>query len=193
MQGRFKNQDLSLVQNADDRTPVKDPHKLNNGNKDDSLFHSNRKGPAAAEEAKEDTNLVAESDGEGDKLSEVKKKKKVMVPSKKKRLIMNVSSTKYSVVRYVAKSVYKMKLTCSDEEDWDIFWTDSAVQCDKLYRMKNYQRINHFPGMYNLARKNHLARNLQRMQRHFPEAYKFFPHTWLLPSEYSDFRSQFNV
>jgi len=45
--------------------------------------------------------------------------------------------------------------------------------------------------MYALARKNHLARNLTRMMRQFPDDYKFFPQTFLLPSEYSDFRSQF--
>ena len=45
--------------------------------------------------------------------------------------------------------------------------------------------------MYSLARKNHLARNLGRMLKAFPEDYKFYPKTWLLPSEYSDFRSQF--
>ena len=48
-------------------------------------------------------------------------------------------------------------------DEWDLLWTDGTVQVDKLYRMKPYQRINHFPGMYALARKNHLARNLQRM------------------------------
>ena len=59
--------------------------------------------------------------------------------------------------------------------------------------MKPYQRINHFPGMYALARKNHLARNLMRMQKIFPDDYKFFPQTWLLPSEYPDYRSQYNA
>lgn len=81
----------------------------------------------------------------------------------KKKLIMNVGWTKYSVVRYVGKKLNKMRLTCSDEEDWDICWQDGAVQCEKLYKMKMYQRINHFPGMYALARKNHLARNLVKM------------------------------
>ncbi len=35
---------------------------------------------------------------------------------------MNVSQTKYQVVRYVAKKMYNMKLTCNDDEDWDIRW-----------------------------------------------------------------------
>ena len=82
---------------------------------------------------------------------------------KKKRLMMNVAQTKYMVVRYVGKKVYHMKLTRSDEEDWDVCWQDGAVSCDQLQKMRPYQRINHFPGMYALARKNHLARNLMRM------------------------------
>ena len=73
-------------------------------------------------------------------------------------------------------------------DEWDIFWTDGGVQVDKLYRMKPYQRINHFPGMYALARKDHLARNLQRMQKLYPEDYKFFPQTWLLPAEFGEFK-----
>ena len=39
-------------------------------------------------------------------------------------------------------------------DEWDLFWTDGTVGPDKLYRMKPYQRINHFPGMQALARKN---------------------------------------
>lgn len=73
-------------------------------------------------------------------------------------------------------------------DEWDLLWTDGTVQVDKLYRMKPYQRINHFPGMYALARKNHLARNLQRMAAVFPEEYKFFPQTWLLPAEFGEFK-----
>jgi tubulin polyglutamylase TTLL6/13 len=88
---------------------------------------------------------------------------------------MNVAQTKYYVVRYVAKNIYKMKLTHNDDEDWDICWQDGAVQCEKLTKMKPYQRINHFPGMYALARKNHLAKNLGRMHKQFPDDYKFFP------------------
>ena len=46
--------------------------------------------------------------------------------------------------------------------------------------------------MYGLARKNHLGRNLMKMRRVFPKEYRFFPQTWLLPSEFNDFKAQFN-
>lgn len=46
------------------------------------------------------------------------------------------------------------------------------------------QRINHFPGMYELARKDNLGKNLTRMAKLFPEDYAFFPRTWILPQEY---------
>jgi tubulin polyglutamylase TTLL6/13 len=45
--------------------------------------------------------------------------------------------------------------------------------------------------MYALARKDHLARNFNRMLNRFPDEYKFFPRTWLLPAEYGDFKKQF--
>ena len=76
--------------------------------------------------------------------------------------------------------------------DWDLCWCDTGVTPDKLIRLKPYQRINHFPAMHGIARKDQLARNLNRMKRLFPNEYSFFPQTWLLPGEYNDFRAQFN-
>ena len=85
---------------------------------------------------------------------------------------MNVSQTKYHVVRYVARKLYNMRLSnynqnnhdSNDEKhEWDIMWTDNGATVERLYKMKPYQRINHFPGMYALARKDHLARNLKKM------------------------------
>ena len=78
-------------------------------------------------------------------LAEDKKKKKRR-KFKAKKLVLNVSQTKYHVVRYVARTIFKMRLsnaTYSHEPDvpsdeWDIMWTDGTVQVDKLYRMKPY-------------------------------------------------------
>lgn len=48
-----------------------------------------------------------------------------------------------------------------------------------------------YPGIACLSRKNHLARNLMRMYKHFPDEYNFFPKTWVLPHEATDFRTFF--
>ena len=52
--------------------------------------------------------------------------------------------------------------------------------------MKAYQKINHFPAMFLIARKTFLAKNLKKMKKMFPEDYNFFPRTWILPNELND-------
>jgi len=108
---------------------------------------------------------------------------------KASRLVLNISETKYAVVRFVGRKVFNWKLSHKSEDmDWDVMWSDNAVEPEKLAKMKPYQKINHFPGMYALARKNHLARNLGKMQRVHPEDYSFFPRTWLMPAEQAELR-----
>jgi tubulin polyglutamylase TTLL6/13 len=105
------------------------------------------------------------------------------------KLVCNISSTKYEVVRHVAKKMLGWKLSHDEEsDDWDVFWTDSAVQPEKLAKMKHFQRINHFPGMYLISRKNYLAFNLGKLRKLFPDAYNFFPKTWVVPCDLSDLK-----
>jgi tubulin polyglutamylase TTLL6/13 len=54
---------------------------------------------------------------------------------------------------------------------------------ERLVKMKNYQKINHFPSMYQICRKNLLAKNLKRMERIFGNEYMFSPPTWVLPHD----------
>lgn len=58
--------------------------------------------------------------------------------------------------------------------------------------MKWYQRTNHVPAAYFLARKNFLAKNLAQMQKHMPDQYNFFPQTWIIPNDIASFKMQFN-
>ena len=111
---------------------------------------------------------------------------------KKPRTIIHIGYTKYDVIKEVSKYEFGFKCTRYDEEDWDLCWLDTGITSDKLARMKPYQKVNHFPGMHAIARKNNLGRNLMRMGKLFPKEYKFFPPTWLLPSEWADFKNQFN-
>ena len=58
--------------------------------------------------------------------------------------------------------------------------------------MQPYQRTNHFPGIYNLAKKNMLGRHLMRLQQVFPEDFNFFPATYNLPADFKEFLLQVN-
>ena len=86
-----------------------------------------------------------------------------------------------------------LRTSVDEDEDWDIWWIDGPTIPALLCKMESYQRTNHFPGMYALARKNLLAKNLIAMQKHFQKEYSFFPKTWLLPSDLKSFKEQFNV
>ena len=50
--------------------------------------------------------------------------------------------------------------------------------------MKSFQRINHFPGMSEITRKDNLAKNMNRLKKMYPDDYAFIPNTWTLPREF---------
>ena len=70
------------------------------------------------------------------------------------------------VVKQVVRGL-KMSVSRDGQGDWDLTWTDCAVNAETLSRMKPYQKINHFPGMFHLSRKNYLARNLIKMRKKY--------------------------
>ena len=54
--------------------------------------------------------------------------------------------------------------------------------------MKIHQKVNHFPGSYNVCRKDFLGKHLMMLQRIYPDEYDFFPETWNLPTETANFQ-----
>ena len=96
-----------------------------------------------------------------------------------------------------------------EDEDWSLFWTDYSVALERCMDMKRYQvrmkylvklqvhlmfkiwqffcftfqKINHFPGMIEICRKDLLARNMNRLLKLYPKEYQVFPKTWVLPAE----------
>ena len=106
------------------------------------------------------------------------------------KLIVNVGCTQYNVVREVAQQIFNYRLCLSSNSEWDLMWADTGVNTELVSRMRLYQKINHFPTMWCLARKNNLAKNLMRMRKIFPRDFNFFPPTWTLPAEGADFRTQ---
>ena len=90
-------------------------------------------------------------------------------------MVMYAAHTQYEVVKEVGKSVFNFHLTKNEQREFDIAWFDGAISLKLLQKMWPHQRTNHFPGMYNLARKNCLGRHLMRMHKWFPDEYSFFP------------------
>eukprot|EP00929_Paragymnodinium_shiwhaense_P061124 TRINITY_DN30523_c0_g1_i1.p1 TRINITY_DN30523_c0_g1~~TRINITY_DN30523_c0_g1_i1.p1 ORF type:complete len:982 (-),score=159.06 TRINITY_DN30523_c0_g1_i1:613-3558(-) len=78
------------------------------------------------------------------------------------------------------------------DDDIDLLWCDGAISVDRFSKLRPYQKVNHFVGMTSITRKNSLGRNLLRMRRRFPEEYRFFPETWILPTDLVDLKAQFN-
>lgn len=100
-----------------------------------------------------------------------KKKKKAEaaepVDPKAPRIVFNVHNTIYDVIKEVGKKDFGWKISHKDpwhtHVEWDIQWADVAPMLERWKEMKPFQKINHFPGMYQIARKNYLARNLNKM------------------------------
>ncbi|XP_068814501.1 tubulin polyglutamylase TTLL13 isoform X1 [Struthio camelus] len=104
---------------------------------------------------------------------------------------INLTSCKYDSVRRAAQSCGLKEV--GENEDWTIYWTDYSVSLERVMEMKRFQKINHFPGMTEICRKDLLARNLNRMLKLFPKEYDIFPRTWCLPADYGDFQAYSRV
>ncbi|NWJ03537.1 TTLL7 polyglutamylase, partial [Crypturellus undulatus] len=111
--------------------------------------------------------------------------------AKKKKhgiITANVAGTKYEIVRIVIREMGFVK-TRDEDETANLIWSDCAVQQDKIAELRNYQRINHFPGMGEICRKDFLARNMTKMIKCQPQEYTFIPRTWIFPAEYTQFQN----
>ncbi|XP_047996439.1 tubulin polyglutamylase TTLL13-like isoform X2 [Leguminivora glycinivorella] len=108
-----------------------------------------------------------------------KKKKR-----KRSQISICLTNCRYESIRRVS-SAFGMR-EVSEEDAWNFYWTDMSVSVERAKEMKRFQRINHFPGMLEICRKDLLARNLNRMQKIYPKEYNFFPKTWCLPADFGE-------
>ncbi|XP_003767399.1 tubulin polyglutamylase TTLL7 isoform X1 [Sarcophilus harrisii] len=119
---------------------------------------------------------------------ESKIKRKVRKKKKNGCITANVSGTKFEIVRVVIDEMGFVK-TRDEDDTSNLIWCDAAVQQEKIAELQNYQRINHFPGMGEICRKDFLARNMTKMIKCNPQEYTFIPRTWIFPSEYTQFQN----
>lgn len=110
---------------------------------------------------------------------------------KKATIVINMEHCKYEVVEDCALERGWRVTGDEDAIPWNVYWIDTSVSAERCMAMLNYQKINHFPGMSALSRKNGLARGLAKMRAVFPEEYGFAPQAWTLPDQWHDFKAQF--
>ena len=98
----------------------------------------------------------------------------------KEKVRIDLSKCQYDVLYEVAK---ELKWECEYDYACDIIWQDSALNPTFLSQLNSFQRINHFPGIYGISRKDYLAKHLKLMESFHPSEFNFFPNTWILPQE----------
>ncbi|KAI8611820.1 tubulin-tyrosine ligase family-domain-containing protein [Chytriomyces sp. MP71] len=106
--------------------------------------------------------------------------------SKKRKLNINTTLCKYDIIRKCS-AAHGLRVV-DDGEPWSVFWIDTGVSVQRVLEMEPYQKINHFPGMHEICRKDHLARNLARLSRALPKEYNFFPKTYVLPHDWAELK-----
>ena len=68
---------------------------------------------------------------------------------------------------------------------WNVLW--GMPKYDRIKEMNKYQKTNHFPGCWEVGRKDGLWRNLSKMKRQFPLDYAFVPTTYILNTDFERF------
>ncbi|XP_043253348.1 tubulin polyglutamylase TTLL13-like [Colletes gigas] len=125
-----------------------------------------------------------DTDGESRKENTDESSTKTRKKKKRRYLTICTSNCKYEVVRRVAARFGMKEVT--EDSSWNLYWTDLSVSVERAKDMKRFQKVNHFPGMTEICRKDLLARNLNRMLKLFPKDYNFFPKTWCFPADHGE-------
>lgn len=108
-------------------------------------------------------------------------------------MFLTLNNCEYDVIKNVITNDFNFMCTEDERVDFDIIWHNTGLKISQIKKLKSYQKYNHFPGMYQLARKTNLGRNLMKMCKLHPEEYGFFPKTWILPNDYNEFLKHYKA
>ncbi len=86
---------------------------------------------------------------------------------------LNFKECTYDIVKDVAKVDLGWRVTRNENfnSEWDVYFADLGIDSEHLAQMKPYQKINHFPAMYLIARKTFLGKNLKKLAKLCPDDY----------------------
>lgn len=61
-----------------------------------------------------------------------------------------------------AADVFGFSLTGESDFSSNLLWHDTLISMDIVSALKSYQKVNHFPTMSEISRKDLLARNYEK-------------------------------
>ncbi|XP_038870308.1 pneumococcal serine-rich repeat protein-like isoform X2 [Salvelinus namaycush] len=102
-------------------------------------------------------------------------------PEQRKLLKWKMSTVTPTVVKHtIARSHFKVT---QKSHDWLGCW-GHHMKSPGFKAIREYQKLNHFPGSFQIGRKDRLWRNLSKMQAQFGKReFSFFPRSFVLPQD----------
>ncbi|XP_051259544.1 tubulin polyglutamylase TTLL4 isoform X2 [Dicentrarchus labrax] len=105
-----------------------------------------------------------------------------LLPAEQRRLLKwKMSAVTPNVVKHtIARSHFKVT---KKSHDWLGCW-GHHMKSPAFKSLGEHQKLNHFPGTFQIGRKDRLWRNLSKMQVRFgKQEFSFFPRTFVLPQD----------
>ncbi|PWA19420.1 hypothetical protein CCH79_00017156 [Gambusia affinis] len=105
-----------------------------------------------------------------------------LLPAEQRRLLKwKMSSVTPNIVKHtIARSHFK---ATKKSNNWLGCW-GHHMKSPGFKAIGEHQKLNHFPGTFQIGRKDRLWRNLSKMQHRFgKQEFNFFPKTFILPQD----------
>lgn len=102
--------------------------------------------------------------------------------------IIDVQKVKYPVVKEAFERIGAKQV--KNDPNAQIYWFDGTIPLEEFGYLFPHQRINKIPGMDYLCYKSSFFQALNNMRNLYPSFYTFYPPTFLLPYQFTDFQRE---
>ncbi|KAM4697552.1 tubulin monoglutamylase TTLL4 [Rhinophrynus dorsalis] len=101
--------------------------------------------------------------------------------AQRKQLKWKMSTVTPNIVKQtIARSHFRVS---KKSHDWLGCW-GHHMKSTAFKSIRGYQKLNHFPGSFQIGRKDRLWRNLSKMQVHYgKKEFNYFPQSFVLPQD----------
>ncbi len=97
----------------------------------------------------------------------------------------NITETTH-VYKCVCKALKYAGFRLVKGSNWNVLWS-GVSKTEIVMPLHPWQKTNHFPGIYQIGRKDNLWRNINRLKRLHGREYNICPTTYVFPEDYNRF------